>query len=218
MPRTPKVHPITGRGRDGAASGTVSPIYRSPRLYELVMTALYGRHYQARYSTLASLIPSQASVLELCCGPGTLYRRALQAKHVHYTGLDISPVFIKAVQAAGGNGCIWDVRRPEALPTAQYAVLQASLYHFIDDGASAVIERMLAAAEREVIIAEPIRNLTGRLPLSKHLGALTDPGTGTQPHRYTEQTLDLLMQPFRDRLRDSFPLPGGREKAYVLAA
>lgn len=200
-------------------SDMTSPIYRSPRLYELVMAALYGRHYQARYSTLASLLPSGASVVELCCGPGTLYRRALRAKEVHYIGLDISPVFIEAVRAAGGDGRVWDVRTPEPLPPASYALIQASLYHFIDDGASELIERMLAAAEREVIIAEPIRNLTaGRLPLSRRLGALADPGTGAQPHRYTEEALDLLLDTYRHQLRDSFLLPGRREKAYVLTA
>lgn len=196
-----------------------SPIYRSPRLYEWTMTALYGRHYQARYATLASLIPSGTSVLELCCGPGALYRRALRAKEIHYIGLDISPVFIDAVNAAGGDGRLWDVRSPTPLPGAHYALIQASLYHFIDGAASEVIERMLASARESVIIAEPIRNLTtGPLPLSGRLGALVDPGTGAQPHRYTEETLDLLMDSYRHRLRDSFLLPGGREKAFVLAA
>jgi len=195
-----------------------SPIYRSPRLYEFVMTALYGRHYQARYSALASLVAPGASMVELCCGPGTLYRRALQAKEIPYIGLDISPAFVNAVKTAGGDGRLWDVRSPAPLPAAQYALIQASLYQFIGNGASEVIERMLAAAELEVIIAEPIRNLTsGRLPLSRRLGRLTDPGTGAQPHRYTEQTLDLLLEPHRHRLRDAFLLPGGREKAYVLA-
>jgi SAM-dependent methyltransferase len=196
-----------------------SPIYRSPRLYELTMAVLYGRHYHARYSTLASLIPSGASVVELCCGPGTLYRRALRAKKVHYIGLDISPTFIDAVRAAGGDGRVWDLRGPKPLPAGQYLVIQASLYHFIDDRALDLIDRMLVAAEREVIIAEPIRNVTsGRLPLRRTLGSLTNPGTGAQPHRYTEQTLDLLLDSYRHRLRNAFPLPGGREKAYVLAA
>jgi hypothetical protein len=196
-----------------------SLIYRNPLLYELVMTVLYGRHYQARYSTLALHIPSGASVVEICCGPGILYRRALRSKKIRYIGLDISPVFVDAVNAAGGEGRLWDVRSSAPLPVAQYVLIQASLYHFIGVDASAVIERMLAAAEREVIVAEPIRNLTsGRLPLSGRLGALTDPGTGAQPNRYTEQTLDLLLEPHSHRLRHAFLLPGGREKGYVLAA
>lgn len=183
------------------------------------MSGLYGRHYRARYSALASLIPSGSSMVELCCGPGTLYRLALSSKDIAYIGLDISPVFIDAVTTAGGDGRVWDVRSPAPLPVAQYTLIQASLYHFIDGGASDVIDRMLAAAEREVIVAEPIRNLTtGRLPLSRRLGALADPGTGAQPHRYTEQALELLLYPHRHRFRHAFLLPGGREKAYVLGA
>jgi hypothetical protein len=195
-----------------------SPIYRSPLLYELIMRTLYGRHYGARYSALAELVPENASVVEVCSGPGLLYRRALRDRNVSYTGLDISPAFLAAIRAAGGDALRWDVRDDAPLPQADYVLMQASLYHFIDT-APAVLDRMLAAAGREVIVAEPIRNLTsGRLPLARRLGALANPGTGAQPHRYTEQTLDRLLDSYGDRLRRSFLLPGGREKAYVIGA
>src|SRR5205807_1701552 len=130
------------------------------------MRLLYGRHYSARYRALASLIPERASVVELCCGPGLLYRRALREKEVRYTGLDVSPRFIAGVRRAGGEAREWDVRSLVPLPHAEYLLMQASLYHFIDR-APEIVDRMLAAAEHEVIIAEPIRNLTGGgLPLA----------------------------------------------------
>ncbi len=36
--------------------------------------------------------------------------------------------------------------------------MQASLYHFLPD-AHEIVERMLAAAGRRVIVSEPVRNL-----------------------------------------------------------
>ncbi len=54
-------------------SGSTSLIYRSATGYELVMRALYGRHYADRMQAVAEQVPPGASVLELCCGPGTLY-------------------------------------------------------------------------------------------------------------------------------------------------
>ena len=65
-----------------AAAAPRSPglVYRSAALYEAVMRVLYGRHYAARQRAIAGLIPARASVLEVCCGPGTLYRRHLARK------------------------------------------------------------------------------------------------------------------------------------------
>jgi len=80
-----------------------------------------------------------------------------------------------------------------------------------------VVERMFAAARKQVIVAEPVRNLaSSRLPAVRWLARhLTDPGSGAQPHRFTEQTLDDFFAAYAGRLRDAFLIPGGREKVYV---
>ena len=54
------------------------------------MMALYGRHYRERQRVVADLVPAGASVVELCAGPGFLYRRHLEKKDVRYKGLDLS--------------------------------------------------------------------------------------------------------------------------------
>ena len=54
---------------------STSLIYRSATGYELLMRALYGRHYADRMRAVADEVPAGSSVLELCCGPATLYRR-----------------------------------------------------------------------------------------------------------------------------------------------
>ncbi|MBV9048180.1 MAG: hypothetical protein JOY58_07920, partial [Solirubrobacterales bacterium] len=67
---------------------STSVVYRSALGYELLMRVLYGAHYTARMRAVADQVPFGSSVLELCCGPGTLYRRYLQPRASAYIGLD----------------------------------------------------------------------------------------------------------------------------------
>ena len=97
--------------------------------------------------------------------------------------------------------------------------IQASLYHFLPDP-EGIIDRMLAAARDRVIVSEPVRNLASSdLPLIGRLGrSAADPGVGGHAQRFTEATLDALMERYRERIQKSFPIPGGRERVYVLSA
>ncbi len=196
---------------------TTSLIYRSARGYELLMRALYGRHYQARMAAVAEQVPPGASVLELCCGPGTLYERHLRPRPGGYIGLDINPRFVVAMQSRGVDARLLDLSTPDvALPAADTVLMQASLYHFLPD-AGRIVERMLASARDRVVISEPVRNLaSSERPLLAALGKrAADPGVGGHAHRFTEETLDELMQRFE--VRSAALIPGGREKLYVLA-
>lgn len=197
-----------------------SLVYRSPLIYDAAMLALYGRHFFSRCRAVAELIPAGASVLEVCCGPATLYRRHLRRRTgAQYTGLDINPRFVARLTRLGAAGQVWDVERDMPLPRADFVVMQASLYHFLPDP-SPVVDRMLAAAGKQVIVAEPIRNLANsRVPLLSAIARRqTDPGTGGQPHRFNERTLDAFFTQYAARVTQSFLIPGGREKVYVLSA
>ncbi len=185
------------------------------------MLALYGPHYFERSRTIAALIPPGSSVLDLCCGPGTLYHRYLRRKSVSYTGLDINRGFIECVRRRGAEGVVCDLAAASALPAADYVVMQASLYHFLPDP-SAIVDRMLAAAQRRVLIAEPIRNLSDspvRVVASAARG-MTDPGTGRQASRFNERTLDAFFDPYQraGRLVEKYKIAGNREKLYILTA
>jgi SAM-dependent methyltransferase len=181
------------------------------------MLALYGRHYFSRYRVIADLIPHQSSVLDVCCGPARIYHRHLKQKDVQYYGLDINRKFIATLVRAGAGAEVWDLRSDRELPPADYVLMQASLYHFLPD-AGAIVDRMLRAARKQVIIAEPIRNLAdSKMPILSALARRqTDPGVGEQSHRFTESTLDQFMSRYTSRLKRSFLIPGGREKVFVL--
>ena len=180
------------------------------------MGVLYGRHYRARYRVIADLIPPFASVLELCCGPAILYDKYLREKAVEYRGIDINDRFIRDLARRGIRGDLWDLRDMQAFPGADYIIMQASLYHFLPN-ASVMIDRMLDAARKQVIIAEPIVNLaSAKMPIIAYVArTLTNPGVGSHESRFVEKTLDELAERYGKLLRRSFLAPGGREKIYI---
>lgn len=191
-------------------------IYRNPLLYEIVMRLLYGRHYQARSRVIADLIEPHSSVVDLCCGSALLYRDFLRQKNVDYTGLDISFEFVEQLNRRGIRARQSDLRSSPTLPPADYAVMQSSLCYFLPDPHH-IIDRMLAAAGKAVIIAEPIRNLsTSSSPLLATIAVrLSGPG-GDHAQRFDERSFDDVFARYSSRIAARFKIPGGREKVYVL--
>ncbi|MGH2914604.1 MAG: class I SAM-dependent methyltransferase [Solirubrobacteraceae bacterium] len=199
---------------------SASLVYRSARGYELVMLALYGRHYAGRMRAVADRVRPGASVLELCPGPGALYQRHLRARAGSYTAVDVNERFLARLRLLGARTIALDLScGDESLPAADVVIMQASLYHFLPDARS-IVERMLAAARERVIVSEPIRNLsTSRVPLVARVGrGGTDPGGAGDGHRqrFDERTLARLMDSYRRLWVESFKIPGGREQVYVL--
>ena len=199
---------------------STSLVYRSAAGYEVLMRVLYGTHYAERMRAVADQVPEEASVLELCCGPGTMYLRHLRGRAGSYVGLDVNQRFVERLRRRGVDARRLDLTGSEdPLPIADVVILQASLYHFLPD-ADRIIDRMLAAAGDRVIVSEPVRNLaSSRLPLVGRIGRrAADPGVGGHAQRFTEESLAGLMGRYRERVLRAFPIPGGREMVYVLAA
>ncbi|WP_433663732.1 methionine biosynthesis protein MetW [Nocardia sp. CA-128927] len=198
---------------------STSLIYRNATVYELLIRALYGRYYTARYRAVEGLVPDGASVVDLCCGPATLYTRYLRQKSVDYTGLDRNDRFVAKLTKAGGQGKVWNLSSDAPLPEADYVLMQASLYHFLP-AAEPVLDRMLAAAHKQVIIAEPVRNMASsdNRVLAAVGQRFTNAGDGVQAHRFTETTLDEFFHPYESRVVRQELIAGGREKLYVLNA
>lgn len=185
------------------------------------MLLLYQRGYAERSKALAALIPEGASVVDVCCGPASLYFDHLRLKHVTYTGLDINVGFVQGVCSRGATAMVWDVAEPKPLPKADYVIMQASLYHFLPDPRP-IVDRMLEAAKKNVLLTEPVRNLAGSgNPLVAWLAQkLTNPGTGDQARRFDAKRLDEFLDPYRasGRLVDTYPIAAGRERLCILHA
>jgi len=182
------------------------------------MRTLYGRHYADRMRAVAEHVPRGASVLELCCGPGTLYLAHLRHHVGSYVGLDVNAGFVERLRRRGVDARLEDLGDGRPLPRADVVLIQASLYHFLPD-ADRLVDRMVAAARERVIVSEPVRNLaTSSIP---GIGLLSrraaDPGVGGHADRFDERTLAELMHRYRERIICTFAIPGGRERVYVLA-
>jgi SAM-dependent methyltransferase len=179
------------------------------------MAMLYRSEYAKRYEQIAELIGTGSTVLDLCCGPGILYRRHLQQKSVDYLGMDLHPGFIKNLTRCGARGEVRDLRGNDPLPLADYVVMQSSLYHFLPNPRP-VIDRMLAAATKATIIAEPVHNLaSSRIPLVRRIASsLTNPGSGMQRSRFTEEMLENLVNELSTTFHIS-RISAGRERLYV---
>jgi SAM-dependent methyltransferase len=180
------------------------------------MRVLYGRYYAARDAAVAAHVPDGASVLELCCGPARLYLRELRGRVGSYVALDASATFVDRLRRRGVDARLADVATAP-LPVADVVVMQASLYQFLPD-AEGMLRRMVAAARRSVVVAEPVRNLA-----SSRFGAVARLGAGgaataqgAQPQRFDAGSLRALMARFGDAVVFSAPAPGGREHVYVL--
>ncbi|MBV8812791.1 MAG: hypothetical protein JO033_29315 [Acidobacteriaceae bacterium] len=194
-----------------------SIIYRNSRLYNAAMRALYGRYYCCRYRVIADLVEDRSTVVDLCCGPPVLYDRFLRQKRVDYTGIDINERFVGEVVGMGARGLCMDLRSSALLPSADYLIMQASLYHFLPDP-SRVVDQMIASAHKSVIISEPIRNLsTSRFAIVAFIARhAANPGSGGHTERFDLPSLDQFFAGYAPLVEHSLLAPGAREKIYVL--
>ena len=107
-------------------ANSVSLVYQSRIIYTLLMKCLYGKHYKYRYSAIAEKILRGASVTDVCSGDSVLYTRYLKGKNK--TGIDINP--LTAFNSQWAKIIKVDIVK-EAIPKADYVVMQGSLYQFI---------------------------------------------------------------------------------------
>ena len=197
---------------------TPSLIYRSPLVYGLAMAVLYGRYYRARSRSVAALVAPGASVLELCCGPGTLYLGHLRAKGVRYRGLDLNPVFVDAAAPARRR------RRGGRRGRRRAAPARGRRPH---PGQPLPLPPRRAPADRPHArrrAADGDRQRAGAQPGHEPAAAGRPAGRGERVARATattqtaspKQALDALMAGYGDACVESRRIPGGRDKIYVL--
>jgi SAM-dependent methyltransferase len=181
------------------------------------MRSLYRQDYGTRYRLIADLIPNNSTVLDLCCGPGTLYKNYLRQKSVEYFGIDLNSRFVTQVKDLGAEGRVQNLHETMPLPAAQYVVMQASLYHFLPD-AVPILKRMRDAATRALIISEPINNFAKSSVgvLRKISASLTDVGRGPETERFNESMLDHLFTAANCHPTKTSLICHGREKLVIV--
>ncbi len=201
---------IAGRRQPGL-------FYRFPLLYTLFMKAAYRKKsLRERFQKVARRIEPGSRVVELCCGQGHLYLSHLKEVGADYTGLDLNPHFIRPLENCGANCRVFDLWTEE-IPRADYVIMMSSLYHFHPRSAE-ILERMAAAAEKEVIITEPVHNILGRSRswLALILARMADPGRGNTTFRYTPESLQELLDGSDLEVLETETVSQGREMVAVI--
>jgi len=189
-------------------------VYWHPSLYRAAIKRLYRQHYADRYERISRLIPDGSEVLELCMGDAHLFSAHLRQRDVRYTGIDFNPAFVRNARRQGIDARLADIRA-EAIPEADCIVMHGSLYHFIPDH-ERLLERMLEAARRRLIVAEPVENLSaGRGFMAFASRIATSAGGGTSTERLDAERLDAAFRRFPERLERILPSAGGRERIGV---
>lgn len=188
-------------------------LYSNRALYHWAMRLLYGRFFDARYLAIAAEVPENSEVVDVCAGDCHLYLKYLHRKSVKYLGLDISPRLVRWAQKRGVLVREFNVWEDE-VPTGEIVIMQASLYQFVPR-ANVIVHKLLAAARHEVIISEPIRNVSASAnPFLAKLGhRLTVPSSARDFYsgqRFDRQSLADFFSSFQAFER-SFIIPGGRE-------
>ena len=187
-----------------------SPVYWHPFLYRLAMKVLYGRYFKIRYRTIADIIPMNAKVVEVCAGDGYLYKHYLRSKNIEYNGLDINSTFVKHAEKNKIQFSIHNILK-EPVPSADYIIIQASLYQFIPHE-HLIMRKLLDAANHFLIVAEPIRNLADSDNFFIRMFAKysANPGAEHAVNRFTEDTLLTCFKEYSE-LMEVKKIENGRE-------
>ena len=161
-------------------------VYWSPGIYEGFMRMLYGDEFSLRYIEVAAALEGCNSVLDVCCGPARL-PDFLEAR-IEYRGLDCNRTFVRDAARRGIEITEGNVGRVD-LPRADALVMISALYQFIPDHEQ-LLTRMIAAAQKRVIVCEPVHHASrSHWLLSKAANILLDPGVPYSTERFDAPTL-----------------------------
>lgn len=173
------------------------------------MRLLYWGFYQQRLQVVAEIIPPGSSIVDICAGDCSLLRHGLQNKPVDYRAYDINPRFVQWAVKRGIPMKTIDVRN-DGVPSADCVVMLSALYQFIPQERK-MLDKLVSAAKRLVILTEPIHNVAqSRNPLIRWGGkTMTRVGDNPCAQRFDEERLRELFAEFG--FQTIIPIAGGRE-------
>lgn len=168
-------------------------VYRAAWIYDMVLWILYRGRPRDRFRHVAEEIPPGSSVLDLCAGTAMLYRE-LRKRAVQYMAMDINPILVNSLKRKGVHAVCADILKTD-LPNADFVIMNSSLYHFWPN-IEFIVRKMLASANKMVIILEPIQSTThSRLFLLSCFAKWASMVDGVTPHfHFTPKTFRETME------------------------
>jgi len=197
-------------------AGRPSFYYRHPFVFRAISKLMYAGSYLEKFRKASDVLEEGASALDVCCADATLFDIA-KGKRIKYAGVDVNARFVRLAKKKGIDARRMNVETADALPEADYVVMLSSLYQFIPRHEE-IIDKMVAAARKKVVVSEPVKNLASSRNriIASAAGRLSDPGTGIKTHRFDENALKEMI---KDRsVTDSGIICGGKEFFFVIDA
>ena len=180
-----------------------SIIYWHPTIYSLLMRLSYRKGYNEKSEAIASLIESNTTIADICCGDGKIYD-FLNDKSVEYLGLDFNAYFIKKLCDKGITARVFNLYTDE-LPQSDYILMLASLYQFYPNQKE-ILHKLFSSAKKYLILSEPVVNYAhSRSKILVYLAnKLNNPGDGTKEFRFDIETLKQELRPYKNRITREF--------------
>ncbi|VVB65369.1 Trans-aconitate 2-methyltransferase [Candidatus Gugararchaeum adminiculabundum] len=164
-----------------------SPVYHSPRLYELTIRLM---HSKDRYAKLAGLAGTR-KVLELGCGTGQMSKYF----NGNYLGIDLNKRFVNYGRRRGRNLQVADIHDFNKFDCE--VILVCDLLHHLPHHKEFL--RALITSGKEIIVSEPFKQFPSILdPL---FAALDGDGINDLG-KVKWFGKDMLMQEFREKNAD----------------
>ena len=168
--------------------------YWHPVIYRSIMHILYGSGFYSRYEAILDLLPEGADVIDVCCGDCYI-DRFLAKKNINYLGLDLNSRFIEHALKKGIKARLFNIEN-STVPRAEYIIMQGSLYQFMPRY-RLIIDKLIFAADKAVIISEPITNVAScKNSMTAYLAMLATRVNGNNFfNRFTKEgLLDLFRE------------------------
>lgn len=169
-----------------------SIIYWNISFYRLLMSVLYLGKYKRRFERINALLkPTTDTVIELCFGD--IYIAEYCKKNgIDWKGYDINEHFVRNATRLNYNAILKDVNELNAFEKCDTYIIIGSLYHFKDN--SAEILRKMIASSSQVIISEPIKNISTVKGFIGSIASLfTNAGNGIENFRFNETTFLAML-------------------------
>lgn len=179
------------RSKIGLSRLNRSMLYWNASGYDLVIDRLYGDDI---HREIAELIPEGATVVDVCGGTASLFRKFLIKKNCRYQLLDANVFFVKAVRKLGIEARYFELNT-DKLPTADYLVMCSSFYHFFLNQ-DEIFEKLYSSAKIALIISEPVQNLSSHnFKLFAWIANwLTNPGVGDYKSRFNLESFKTFAE------------------------
>lgn len=169
-------------------------IYWHPMIYHNIMHILYGDGFYSRYEAILDMLPEGANVIDVCCGDCYI-AKFLARKNINYIGMDLNPRFIEHALRRGIKARLFNIK-DSIVPRSEYIIMQGSLYQFMPSH-RLIIDKLISAADKAVIISEPITNVAScKNSMTTYLAMLATRVNGN--NFFSRFTKDELLDLFKE--------------------